>query len=138
MILKSMTDFVLELRETPTFDTDQGDWYCMELDKLNKIRNYANFLKQPLTIGIFIPCDENGSVLEEPIECDCLTQYDKECCGMFFKCKEYAKAKERCLFEGWDLEDAKETLSCFSHKIVEDLVRYNPQLTQAAQKQIGV
>ena len=27
---------------------------------------YANFLKQPLTLGMFIPCDEYGNVFEVP------------------------------------------------------------------------
>lgn len=30
--------------------------------------NYDNFLSQPLELWMFVPCDENGSVLEEPKE----------------------------------------------------------------------
>jgi len=47
--LISMTDFVLSKKYTATGH-----------------ENYANFLKQPLELWMFIPCDEDGNVLEEP------------------------------------------------------------------------
>lgn len=30
------------------------------------VRNYTHFLKQPLTLGMFVPCYQDGSVLKEP------------------------------------------------------------------------
>lgn len=66
--LISMTDFVLE---------------C---DTLEKAQNYAKFLKQPLTLGMFVPCDESGEVLIESFS------------------KKYKEAKERVLFKGFKLE----------------------------------
>ena len=68
-----MTDFVLQQGNPSNTDSQFAD----------KIMSYAHFLKQPLTIGMFVPCDEDGNVLEE---CD--------------KIKEYRKAKEKVLFEG--------------------------------------
>ena len=53
MRLISMTDFVLQRDIT---DVKQRD----------SIVKYANFLKQPLKLEIFVPCDEFGNVLEEP------------------------------------------------------------------------
>jgi hypothetical protein len=33
---------------------------------LGILLNYATFLKQTLTFGMFIPCDDEGNILEEP------------------------------------------------------------------------
>ena len=86
-----MTDFVL--RDVGNQDHVTSFIQCCK---------YARFLKQPLELGIFVPCDEDGSVLEQPItywnwiESDGLLQpYDD-------KMKEYwdyYKAKERVLFD---------------------------------------
>jgi hypothetical protein len=48
--------------------------YVLELDtidipdhkKFASAINYANFLNTPLTLGMFVPVDNNGNVLEEP------------------------------------------------------------------------
>lgn len=57
--LIEMTDYVLEQWNRAGIE---------ELQKYYNIAKYAYFLKQPLTLGDFIPCDENGNVLEEPKE----------------------------------------------------------------------
>ena len=51
-----MTDFVIEKYETTLNPT-----LFEEI-----VYNYANFLKQPLTLGMFVPCDDDGNVLEIP------------------------------------------------------------------------
>lgn len=59
--LIEMTDFVLEQKE-------QYPSAGRSIDKmaeiLDCIENYAEFLKQPLTLGFFVPCDENGEVMD--------------------------------------------------------------------------
>lgn len=82
MKLISMTDFVLKQADN-----------CMFYDK---VRNYAKFLKQPLELGMFIPCDENNTLLEEP-------ENPKQSPESFKKYDEYVKAKERVLFEGFHI-----------------------------------
>lgn len=58
MKLIKMTDFCLEiLNENSPYN---------EVEMLTKISNYANFLKQPLTLEMFVPVDEEGNVLEKP------------------------------------------------------------------------
>lgn len=52
MKLIPMTDFVLEQHEQ-----------CISSN--GRTYNYAKFLKQPLTLGMFVPCDLEGNVLEE-------------------------------------------------------------------------
>ena len=47
--LISMVDFILEQHEQ-----------C--ISSTNATYKYANFLKQPLELWMFVPCDENGDV----------------------------------------------------------------------------
>ncbi|WP_299524141.1 hypothetical protein [uncultured Lutibacter sp.] len=61
MKLISMVDYVLE-QEVKLYEDETG----FLNDRLVNIFRYANFLKQPLELGMFIPCDEDGNVLEEP------------------------------------------------------------------------
>jgi hypothetical protein len=102
--LISMTDFVLEKNKAEEV-TRESYIEC---------RNYANFLKQPLTLGMFVPCDENGNVLEEkkPFQDD----YHK-----------FQQAKERVIFEGFDYWRTKDIF--FENKTIEDLIPYNLILT---------
>src|SRR5665648_159369 len=82
MKLISMTDFVLEQYLTIASDN-------IYLSMIN-CNNYAKFLKQSLELWMFIPCDEDGNVLEEPIE---------TIGGVELYTKRYQQAKERCLFD---------------------------------------
>ena len=61
------------------------------ISSTSRTYNYAIFLKQPLELWMFVPCDEDGNVLEVvPYYADGIE-----------KVNEYKKAKERCLFEGF-------------------------------------
>jgi hypothetical protein len=100
---------------------------------------YSKFLKQSLELWMFVPCDEDGNVLEIPIENQFLSSkkpYDRI---------KYQKAKERCLFDGFVWKKAifyEESKILFPmHEldgIIEDLVKYDLQLTTTALKQIGI
>lgn len=81
--LMPMTDFVLEEAEKTQFKDDCEFAYS--------VRKYANFVKQPLKKGMFVPCDDNDNVLEEPNKS---THTDKEC-------EQYKQAKEKVIFEGF-------------------------------------
>jgi hypothetical protein len=96
-----MIDFVLESQRFKE-DSDTA---------IFKVTNYANFLKQPLNLGMFIPCDEDGNVLKEPEEND--TIYDIEVERDIYECDYnrfdndvflYKQAKERVLFEGFEVK----------------------------------
>jgi len=131
--LIGMTDFVLE------------QWYPENLEKEEfedvyyKIHKYANFLKQPLELWMLVPCDKYGN----PYKYDDNTghnAYDRE----------YREAKERCLFANLSADKVNDyyfierdkkyvfALGLDNLRIVEDLVKYNLQLTPTAQKQIGI
>lgn len=145
MRLISMTDFVLEQFEKMPLQPTQQECVLHNL----KIVNYANFLKQPLKLGMFVPCDEESNVLEEPNHLD--YKYEKYKGELHFKsdydrnkyCEKYEEfyqAKEKVLFI-----HAKEI--CYSglffdtFKNIEDLLKINYSefnLTKNAIKQIGL
>ncbi|WP_343643168.1 hypothetical protein [Chryseobacterium sp.] len=166
MKLTPLSDFVLEQKETSTIDTAQIDWYDKEISKLDLIRSYTKFLKQPLTLGMFVPVNKDG-VLLKPLQF-CCSSSDCGCMGMpvNVSCQEeideYYEAKEKVLFEGWTHEDRygwvqhhelgleinteTGTLAIFHEngigygyvKKVEDLVSYALTLTPSALEVIGM
>lgn len=106
MKLQPMTDFVLERYEFWTKD-DNPD--CQSTARyISSTKKYAEFLKQPLTPGMFVPVDEAGNVLEEP-------EHFKEWHEAYKKCFiheyeglimfKYLQAKEKVMFEGFQIEN---------------------------------
>jgi len=129
--LISMTDFVLDQKSK--FNTET----------LQKIFNYASFLKQPLKLEMFVPCDDEGNILEEE------TIYSKEESCVFDSdaFDKYQKAKEKVLFEGdFTLKEHGENKVVYLNensfytswnksKTIENLLYLNLTLTQNAIKQ---
>jgi len=97
--LVSMTDFVLAIDNVEPKAVNFSsitDIRNYQLQSYGKIVNHANFLKQPLKLGMFVPCDENDVPLKKPFcqpiqceNCDCLNDWEQ--------------AKDRVLFEGFEL-----------------------------------
>ena len=122
--LKSMTDFVLENSKEP----------YVEGTKYKDIVSYAHFLKKPLKLGYFIPCDKNDVPLEEPKELNFKNDDDLE-----DYCFKYSIAKQRVLFEyqwefkSWDSSDMENSR-------IEDLLsdELTYILTETAKKEIGI
>jgi hypothetical protein len=142
MKLINMTDFVLE-QETKfnqwekTFDSSTSFWKCIK---------YANFLKQPLKLEMFVPVDEDGNFLEEPeqfkewIKSD---HYFNASESVTHECRMYKKAKEKVLFLRFDGSDfdsslAKVYLDCYFN--IEQLSNEvkDQVLTENAIKQLGL
>lgn len=139
MKLISMTDFVIKVEEDANF-------YCET--QYNKIVKYARFLKQSLTLGMFVPCDDQGNVLKEPEgwrsgECD-IKDCDYPC-----KCEQYKKEKGKVLFKGFELfEDSKGKYLKSSYDAFEigyldrapnvEYAAIGYELTESAIKQIGL
>lgn len=141
--LISMTDFVLEQREKRHKDNIRSFWIC---------EKYANFLKQPLKLEMFVPCDEDGNVLGEPYNDGNGDNYF----GVLLD--EYQKAKEKVLFEGFELnfeiteivgiinndyqiwfyKNGTTTINSKEIKTIEDLIKYDLTLTPNAIKQLGL
>lgn len=137
--LIGMTDFALEQIEK----LKRSEINILQFR--NNIGNYANFLKQPLTLGMFVPCDDDGNVLSE-------TYSEKENTkNKTFSqlSNEYQIAKSKVLFEIYSFELERDNIWYFGineisligfEKIgtIENLTEYNLILTQTAQKQLGL
>lgn len=155
MKLISMTDFVLMNVNRISSADHNLEWYRIIT------LNYANFLKQSLTLGMFVPTDEEGNVLKEPkFPNENRKAYDGLAELFEWELKQYKKAKERVLFEGeFILHDIKDYfivnipnknkesdldnehtiwISWNDSKTVESLVPREFELTPTALKQIGL
>ena len=134
--LKSMTDFVLE--QIKNFNAVvYDDLETASINLIERIENYANFLKQPLKLEMFVPCDEEGNFLEEPIFHE--PNNENEIGNYQILIDEYQEAKQRVLFEyqwefkNWDSSDME-------NSIIEDLLSDELiyTLTATAKKEIGL
>ena len=118
--------------------------------------NYDNFLEQPLKLEMFVPCDDEGDVLEEP------TDYEKRLLNMMTEYNDevytYYQAKAKVLFEGFEIdknlylvykneisigrfisyENGSKFLFRDNFKTIEDLVEFGFKLTENTIKQIGL
>ena len=83
-----MTTFVMEIENGTSL---QGS-------KLRKIVAYAEFLKQPLALWMFVPVDKNGNIIEF-IEYEAWTGSDNHYNEYM---NEYLEAYKRVLFEGFE------------------------------------
>ena len=126
---------------------DYLDWY-------EKTRNnFDEFLEQPLKVEMFVPCDEEGNVLEEPKRWKDYLQYPDSFDGNkeWNELYDYQQAKEKVLFEGIEfrtnggvnfLTIKEDTFAFFDFNVkfknltIEYLIQYNLQLTENAVKQI--
>ena len=134
MKLISMTDFVLELQETES----------RVIGTLDSAINYANFLKQPLKLEMFVPYDEDGNVLEERI----IFSKDEDCVFDSSNFNKYQQAKEKVLFEGFKVCNRTTKIDCVVYnedhitlkllkdKTIEYLINRNLTLTPTAIKRI--
>ena len=138
---------------------DYLDWY-------EKTRNnFDEFLEQPLKLERFIPCDDEGDVLEVP------TNYEMRLLNMMTEYNDevytYYQAKAKVLFEGFNLNqkdfsklesifcltkecfqitfftkekgcfmDNLKTNKTYEIKTIEDLIQFELELTESAIKQI--
>jgi hypothetical protein len=89
MKLISMSDFVVEQELMLRNNSDYTN-----TEAIIKIFNYANFIKQYITLGMFFPCDLNGNLLDYPDHNYNSMQYMDEF-------DVYNEAKSRVLFEGF-------------------------------------
>jgi hypothetical protein len=94
MKLISMTDFVLE-QSKRIMNVE-----ITHLESHEEIVNYARFLKQPLKLEMFIPCDEYGNVLTgEPLS----PAKDSEWIRWENESEIYLKKKSLLTFKGFEL-----------------------------------
>lgn len=149
MILTNTQDFVLLL------DSKITDKACNTTKRLNFETSvkHALFLKSELKLEMFVPCDEDGSVLEEPIISEHLLDRFSQQPVKSENTPEayrYRKAKKRVLFKGFEnhkIEDFKKYLKITNNELrtngvfsrvehlVNNVVVYPIELTEAGIKQ---
>lgn len=150
--LVSMVDFVLE-QEKKLIDAPINEAGVKQLKKyITSTSNYANFLKQPLTLGMFIACDLEGNVLEKPNR-DSFHNSDKGDYLFRLYTNQFQQAKERVLFEGfrivkksphydWHITNKDGNVFIYlkglEEMTIQSLVKRKPTLTPTACKQIGI
>jgi hypothetical protein len=134
--LISMTDFVLDLEKSDEYKnwgTESDEWF-------NRCTYYANFLKQPLEIGMFVPVDEDGNILDEPHNFGLLHTYptgNKLMDLTFELALKYQKAKEKVLLIGIKIDAVKYHVSMGRN--VEYFASFSGlELTESAIKQLGL
>lgn len=148
--LIKMTDYVKEQYDYLTCDEASPKF-------VKKVINYANLLSLTPEKWMFIACDSEGNVLEEP------THNGKSIETFSEVLIEYKQAKKRCYFEGFECDgngdgfiylkkddlllifdnESKTLLLLNSSKecniySIEDLIPFNLTLTAAAQKEFGL
>ena len=127
--LISMTDFVLEQSSILRHSGDSFN--IKKYDYIIKSEYYAKFLKQPLELWMFVPCDKEGNVLEK--RAPLIGMYD-------LKTIKYQESKERCLFKGFtydglqyiDYQNYCINVLTLPKLTVENLIKYNLTLTETA------
>jgi hypothetical protein len=117
---KTMLEFVFHLRDMtkselcktypntfvmPTWKGNQDDMVkdMLAFDAIlwRITGEYGKFLKRQLKKGMFVPCDKDDNILEEPISYDGMDSND------YLKLKEYNQAKDRVLFKVFKVVDLK-------------------------------
>lgn len=144
------SDYVIEVSNRQ-LDFDSHNLDSFSYDNLHRIYKYANFLKRPLELGLFIPTDKDGNVLEPTVwnlyknfnAWELLTENELN------RTKQYQEAQSRVMFKGCYIEIifgenwlispvgrlARFTLwkpNFFQYKTIEDLCKLGLELTENA------
>lgn len=154
--LVPMIDFVIE------YYSHEG---YADLHTLNLMNNYANFLRLPLALNMFVPVDRSGNILKEPKSFDSWKSLahnqviDEEDQAELNEYKAYQKAKDKCLFGDFKVAyngfSVVRIVASYDHNVelsfsktenifqgfnnVESLIRFDEIfLTKAALKKIGL
>lgn len=117
------------------------------ITEYNSICRYSEFLKQPLMLAMFVPCDEKGNVLAEPKMKVVKIGFDEEDVSWDIDEVEiYRNAKEKVLFKGFYVEfNAVKSpqgghldVGNLQNKTIETIIGAELELTESAIKQIGL
>lgn len=149
-----MTSFVID------YYSNEG---YADLQTLNLMVNYAQFLKKKIKLEMFLPINPDGILLKKPINLstnksvDQIKNYDN-INSFFEKYKQYKNAEKKCLFEGFELayngysvvrivagynekielSFNKENMLCQNFENIESLVDLEVYLSTNALKTIGI
>lgn len=146
--LTPLSDYVIEQSSNDNIEKATGLAKNILLHIWSKIFKRAQFIKRKLLIGMFVPADEEGNVLEEPLTgyagneqyegCE-WDEYQQAKDKVIFKIKGYNNfedAVQLTLSDGQILWYAKNTKKFFFSNIedintIEDLAKFNLELTNS-------
>ena len=98
--------------------------FVQESNELESIKNYAKFLSQKPEKWMFVPCDDEGNVLEEPLH---YTEFTRE------ETQKYQQSLDRVIFEGFTsphknwVESEHLYISMTEFKTIEKLISEFPE-----------
>ena len=126
-----MTDFVIKMMFSKNYPNHK--------EALKQIFSYAEFLKQPLKLEMFVPCDENGNIIPIPKSEDVPDMPPDLQAEYWYSWEsDFNKAKEKILFEfkpQFDISIIKHHIS--QGRNIEYLANFGSmQLTQTALESI--
>lgn len=130
--LISMTDFVLKLKLKK--DVEFGA--LKELTSYYiRVDSYAELLKTPLDISMFVPCDDNNKPIENGVDLDYMDFGDLLFEGFEIKTDEDDSAGNKSVCCGpvhvyWWRIDSQTWVPSRGLKTIEDLTRYGLKLKQ--------
>ncbi|MGI9582668.1 hypothetical protein ACR1PO_15845 [Chryseobacterium sp. RRHN12] len=135
MKLIPLSDFVLEQDKITSKRPLRGIYTYKAIRSYDKIVGYANFLKQSVHEGMFIPIDEQGNIISRPNLEGGYTSfgYSSEAFEVITK---YKKAEKKVFFKGICKTGMFD--KPISEMIVEDLVKFEFELTPSALEAIGI
>lgn len=158
-----MTDFVLKQEQEYANVTR-----CVKKNLFLLIVDYAKFMKQPLTLGMFVPCYDGNILFSKPNYYDCFlngSYVNHPQLINYENCVRYKKAEEKVLFEGVKIgrygngmfhftglgksyliidgfiyDDNQNSAPQKTEDKIEDLLQWNEnlELTESAIRQIGI
>lgn len=115
-----------------------------------KSRNHRKFINEKLTLGMFVPTDEDGNILEEPEYYELwksFGSYTQKGESIVVECRKYHEALSNVIFEGFDsykLDNIENNYRIFNgsicvwttissnNKTIEDLIKYGVKITPSA------
>lgn len=110
-----MTSFVID------YYSNEG---YADLQTLNLMVNYAQFLKKSLKLEMFVPVGEDGVLLKQPENYSGVKSFvnnDKDRENAIQENKIYRKAEKKCLFEGFEL-------AYNGYSVVRIVAEYNKEI----------
>lgn len=132
--LIAMADYVLEIEKTPYYAVPDYEGgrptenapakACRNIEEMyNKILKYAQFLKQPLTLGMFVPTDSEGNVLEDCVsfDPDISSQYYS---SQIYQNQLYKEAQEKVIFKDISIFAIEEFNKQFVYHLVDGNKNY--------------
>jgi hypothetical protein len=142
MKLISMVAFTLQQTDKFTHGLPAPDRPMEVVSSIRLLRNYANFLNQLLTLGMFVPTDDEGNVLTEPMDYNFYCEGDwnrNENTNWQDECKQYQQAKSRVIFEEGLFVQKSSIENCINIGFtIEKLTTYDLTLTQSELKKLGL